>query len=332
MRKYIIVPVFLAVVLVMMCHCTSDRKATVPANEYLIQGELANLSDSIVIGLYVDEGNIFNLVARDTLLNGKFSFRDTVSVTKKMLIMSDNKGFPGTWLEVWIAPGEYIEIKGEDKLLKTWEVVSDIPEQAEENRFTACAMAQQKELMQHLAAEYDWQRMMFIDHAGDQEFEKKGWAKIDSIRKLTTPLQQEIWKKELEYMKEAPIVTVRMVNYKISVIGEVTRPGTFTISNEKVNLLEALAMAGDMTVYGLRDNVKLIREDATGKQEIITLDLNKSETILSPYYWLQQNDVVYVTPNKAKARNSDIGNSTSLWFSATSILVSLASLLFNILK
>ena len=208
MRKYIIVPVFLAVVLVMMCHCTSDRKAPVPANEYLIQGELANLSDSIVIGLYVDEGNIFNLVARDTLLNGKFSFRDTVSVTKKMLIMSDNKGFPGTWLEVWIAPGEYIEIKGEDKLLKTWEVVSDIPEQAEENRFTACAMAQQKELMQHLAAEYDWQRMMFIDHAGDQEFEKKGWAKIDSIRKLTTPLQQEIWKKELEYMKEAPISKV----------------------------------------------------------------------------------------------------------------------------
>ena len=208
MRKYIIVPVLLAVVLVMMCHCTSDRKATVPANEYLIQGELANLSDSIVIGLYVDEGNIFNLVARDTLLNGKFSFRDTVSVTKKMLIMSDNKGCPGTWLEVWIAPGEYIEIKGEDKLLKTWEVVSDIPEQAEENRFTACAMAQQKELMQHLAAEYDWQRMMFIDHAGDQEFEKKGWAKIDSIRKLTTPLQQEIWKKELEYMKEAPISKV----------------------------------------------------------------------------------------------------------------------------
>ena len=70
-----------------------------------------------------------------------------------------------------------------------------------------------------------------------------------------------------------------MVNYKISVIGEVTRPGTFTISNEKVNLLEALAMAGDMTVYGLRDNVRLIREDSSGKQQIITLDLNKAETI-----------------------------------------------------
>ena len=61
-------------------------------------------------------------------------------------------------------------------------------------------------------------------------------------------------------------------------------------------------MAGDMTVYGLRDNVKLIREDANGKQQIVTLDLNKAETILSPYYWLQQNDIVYVTPNKAKAQ------------------------------
>ena len=64
-----------------------------------------------------------------------------------------------------------------------------------------------------------------------------------------------------------------MVNYKISVIGEVARPGTFTISNEKVNILEALAMAGDMTVYGLRDDVKLIRENANGKQEIIPLEL-----------------------------------------------------------
>ena len=91
-------------------------------------------------------------------------------------------------------------------------------------------------------------------------------------------------------------------------------------------------MAGDMTVYGLRDDVKLIRENANGKQEIIPLDLNKAETILSPYYYLQQNDIIYVTPNKAKARNSDIGTSTSLWFSATSILVSIASLLFNIFE
>ena len=210
MRKYIITPALLAIVCMVMCHCTFNRKASVAANEYLIQGELANLPDSIVIGLYEEDGSILNCVWRDTLMNGQFSFRDTVSTTRKMLIMSDNRGFPGTWLEVWIAPGEYIEIKGQDKLVKTWEVVSDVPEQQEENRFTACAMAQQKELMQYMAAEYDWQRMMFIDHPGDREFESQAWAKIDSIRKLSMPLQQEIWKKEMEYMEEAPVSPVWM--------------------------------------------------------------------------------------------------------------------------
>lgn len=169
-----------------------------------------------------------------------------------------------------------------------------------------------------------------VDNEGKINFPVLGELKVGGLTKKEA--EQLIVEKLKPYIKESPIVTVRMVNYKISVLGEVARPGTFTISNEKVNLLEALAMAGDMTVWGVRDNVKLIREGADGKQEIVTLDLNKAETILSPYYWLQQNDIVYVTPNKAKARNSDIGNSTSLWFSATSILVSLASLLVTIFK
>lgn len=169
-----------------------------------------------------------------------------------------------------------------------------------------------------------------VDNEGKISFPVLGALTVGGLTKKQA--EQLIVDKLKPYMKENPIVTVRMVNYKISVIGEVARPGTFTISNEKVNLLEALAMAGDMTVYGLRDNVKLIREDANGKQQIVTLDLNNAETILSPYYWLQQNDIVYITPNKAKARNSDVGNSISLWFSATSILVSVVSLLVNILK
>jgi len=169
-----------------------------------------------------------------------------------------------------------------------------------------------------------------VDNEGKIYFPVLGELNVGGLTKREA--ERLIVEKLKPYIKETPIVTVRMVNYKISVLGEVNRPGTFTISNEKVNLLEALAMAGDMTVYGLRDDIKLIREDADGKQMIVSLDLNKAETILSPYYWLRQNDIVYVTPNKAKARNSDIGSSTSLWFSATSILVSLASLLFNILK
>lgn len=129
-----------------------------------------------------------------------------------------------------------------------------------------------------------------------------------------------------------PTVVVRFVDYKISVLGEVTAPGTYTVKNGKVNVLQALAMARDLTVYGMRDNVKVIREDADGKKSIHELNLNDASVLNSPYYNLQQNDVVYVTPNKSKSKNSDIGSSTSLWFTGTSIVISLISLLLNVLK
>jgi len=131
---------------------------------------------------------------------------------------------------------------------------------------------------------------------------------------------------------ENPVVTVRMSNYKISVLGEVQRPGMFTVGNEKINILEALAQAGDLTIYGVRDKVKLIREDANGRKEIHVLNLNDADIISSPYYYLQQNDIVYVEPNKVKAKNSSVGATTTLWFTATSILISLTSLLYNVLK
>ena len=111
-----------------------------------------------------------------------------------------------------------------------------------------------------------------------------------------------------------------------------TKPGSFIIPSEKINLLEALAMAGDLTIYGMRDNVKLIRTGQDNKQEIITLDLNKAEIVFSPYYQLQQNDIIYITPNKAKAKNSDVGANTGLWVSSVSILVVIANLLLTILK
>ena len=87
-----------------------------------------------------------------------------------------------------------------------------------------------------------------------------------------------------------------------------------------------------MSVYGKRDNVKLLREDNKGRKEIVTLDLNKSDIINSPYFYLQQNDVIYVEPNKAKSKNADIGQSTTLLLSGTSILISLASLIVNIVR
>lgn len=131
---------------------------------------------------------------------------------------------------------------------------------------------------------------------------------------------------------ENPIVTVRMSSYSISVLGEVARPGSYMVSREEINILEALAQAGDLTIYGVRDRVKLIRKNASGRKEIHTLNLNDADIVNSPYFYLQQNDIVYVEPNKVKAQNSSVGSMTTLWFSATSILISLTSLLYNILK
>ena len=169
-----------------------------------------------------------------------------------------------------------------------------------------------------------------VNNEGEIDFPVLGRLKISGLTK--NECEDLIREKLIPYLKETPVVTVRMVNYKISVLGEVNKPGTFTVTNEKVNVLEALAMAGDMTVYGVRDNVKLVREDAHGKRQIQTLNLNDADLVLSPYFYLQQNDILYVTPNKTKARNSDIGNSTTIWISATSILVSIASLLVTVFK
>lgn len=169
-----------------------------------------------------------------------------------------------------------------------------------------------------------------VNNQGEIDFPVLGRLKISGLTK--NECEALIRQKLIPYLKETPVVTVRMINYKISVLGEVNKPGTFTVTNEKVNVLEALAMAGDMTVYGVRENVKLVREDANGKRLIQTLNLNDADLVLSPYFYLQQNDILYVTPNKTKARNSDIGNSTTIWISATSILVSIASLLVTVFK
>ena len=171
-----------------------------------------------------------------------------------------------------------------------------------------------------------------VSNEGTIDFPVLGTLEVGGLSK--SECEKMIHDKLMPYMNAAenPVVTVRMSNYKISVLGEVNRPGMFTVGNEKINILEALAQAGDLTIYGVRDRVKLIRENAKGRKDVITLNLNDANIINSPYYYLQQNDIVYVEPNKVKAQNSKVGQTTTLWFSATSILISLTSLLYNILK
>ena len=171
-----------------------------------------------------------------------------------------------------------------------------------------------------------------VDNEGGIDFPVIGYIKVGGLTKREC--EKFIHDKVKPYLNAAenPVVTVRMSSYSISVLGEVNRPGSYQVSREKINILEALAQAGDLTIYGVRERVKLIREDAQGHKQIHTVNLNDANILTSPYYYLQQNDILYVEPNKVKAQNSTIGQSTTLWISATSILISMASLLYNILK
>lgn len=145
---------------------------------------------------------------------------------------------------------------------------------------------------------------------------------------LTTRECEALIRKELqEYLKEEPNVTVRTYNYKISVLGEVKNPGTYTISDERITIFQALALAGDMTLFSVRNDVELLREDSTGQRQVQHLDLTQADIALSPYYYLQQNDVVYVKPTKARVRSNTFSTNSSIWISLLSLASTIASLI-----
>lgn len=139
---------------------------------------------------------------------------------------------------------------------------------------------------------------------------------------------ENLIKSALEKQVLNPMVQVNLVSAKVSVLGEVARPGTVSISNGRLTVLEALAAAGDMTPYGRRDNLLITRE-VNGKMEFARLDLTKDNLLTSPYYYLQQNDVIYVSPNGVRAINSA---NVSLWLSTVSTLASAATVIVTILN
>lgn len=147
-----------------------------------------------------------------------------------------------------------------------------------------------------------------------------GITKKQLAQKLTTALV------EAKLLK-SPIVTVRFLNYRVTVLGEVNRPTVVTVANEKISLLEALGLAGDLTIYGKRDNVLLIREE-NGKTSTRRINLNSEQLFNSPYYYLKTNDVIYVEPNKTKiASVSRFQQLLPVIFSGLSLLVIIAQYL-----
>lgn len=142
-----------------------------------------------------------------------------------------------------------------------------------------------------------------VSEQGFIEYPVLGQVKAAGLTKdqLTVYLRDELNNKKL--MKD-PVVSVRFLNYRVTVLGEVSRPGVVNINNEKMSILEALGMAGDITIYGKKENVLLIR-DIDGQRVIKRLNLNDNGILSSPYYYLQTNDVVYVEPTTPRVRNAN---------------------------
>lgn len=127
-----------------------------------------------------------------------------------------------------------------------------------------------------------------------------------AVADLTNAKAGELIRSKLTVYLKEPTVSIRNQNFRISVLGEVTRPSLFTIPNEQISLPEALGLAGDLTIYGRRDNVLIIREE--GNRSVFTrLDLTRRDAFQSPFYWLHPNDVVYVEPGKVRVTSVDRG-------------------------
>jgi polysaccharide export outer membrane protein len=163
-----------------------------------------------------------------------------------------------------------------------------------------------------------------VDNEGNINFPNLGKVHLGGLTKndAIDSLQKQI----STFVSDAVTVNIRFLNYRITVLGEVNRPGTYTVENEKITLLEALGLAGDLTIYGKRNNVLIYREEG-GKLLFHRVDLTSSKVFESDYFFLQQNDLIYVQPNKARTGSSIYNQNLSVGMSLLSILVSVISIL-----
>lgn len=161
-----------------------------------------------------------------------------------------------------------------------------------------------------------------IDKEGNVDFPMLGKIKLAGLTRMGAI--QKIKTLLTDHIKD-PIVNLRILNFKVSVLGEVSRPGVQNVQTDRITLLEALSYAGDLTIYGKRNAIMIIREKE-GVKTIEKVDITKRDFINSPYYYLSQNDVVYVEPNKTKVNASVIGPNITVGISALSLIITIIAL------
>ncbi|MBP5391384.1 MAG: polysaccharide export protein [Bacteroidales bacterium] len=168
-----------------------------------------------------------------------------------------------------------------------------------------------------------------VDLEGNIDFPIVGRIKVAGLTRseLSTMISKKL---DDDGLLKGAVVTVAYQNFNISVLGEVNHPGKFNVESDRVSLFDALAMAGDLTIYGRRDSVMVIREN-NGQRQIMYNNLLSKDVLNSPSYFLQQNDVVYVKPNHVKAQQSGINqnNNVGVWLSAASLLTTILMFMFK---
>ena len=187
------------------------KPCQVPEGEFVIYGELQNVPDSSVLELLRADGRIHRLIDSDTVINGKFIFRDTItdSQARKLRLTARSKGFPNTFLNIWVKSGTYVKITGNDCLHSLWHVESDVPEQHDENLFSEVALAERKQMLTYVT---EWNDV--YSTGLQQGLDKPTLRKVDSLLKLFLPLVDSIALHELNYMKESPVTTVWLDRYQ----------------------------------------------------------------------------------------------------------------------
>ncbi len=161
-----------------------------------------------------------------------------------------------------------------------------------------------------------------VDVNGEIDFPRIGKVKIGGLTRIEA--ESKIKNLIKPYINN-PGINLRILNFKISVLGEVIRPGSQTITSDRITLLEALSNAGDLTIYGKRNQIMILRE-VEGVRSMQQVDITTTDFIDSPYYYLAHNDVVYVTPNKTRVNASVIGPNLTVGLSALTLLISIITL------
>tara|TARA_R110002049_G_scaffold87533_3_gene221958 strand:- start:11487 stop:12173 length:687 start_codon:yes stop_codon:yes gene_type:complete len=164
-----------------------------------------------------------------------------------------------------------------------------------------------------------------IDNDGNIDYPVLGKIKLIG---LSIEEAKELFKEKLRDYLTDPIINIRIMNFRISVLGEVSKPGTYLVSGERITILEAVGLAGDLTIKGRRDNAMVIR-DINGTKTYTRIDLTTKEAFNSPVYYLTQNDVVYIEPNKSAISDSSLDSRTSTAISIASILITTTIILLT---